>query len=133
MNTVSQERLSSFHLFKWPNVIATSESDNNLTILGYFMIPFIDTNTGQGFCPDQSRYNGSDPLFRVLKEYIGVDTEGIYIAEREALAFTDENGERVEAGQDIIFIRETLLKKFGFIMKMDNTLSQMKSHQQVKE
>ena len=111
--SISRE-VKLFSLFKWPNVIATSEGDNNLTILGYFMIPFIDTNTGQGFCPDQSRYNGSDPLFRVLKEYIGVDTEGIYIAEREALAFTDEEGERVEAGQDIIFIRETLLKKIWF-------------------
>ena len=75
------------------------------------MSPFIDTATGQGFCPDQDRYNGSDPLFRVLKEYIGVDTEGVYIGEREASATVNENGEVVRADTDIIFIRESLLKK----------------------
>ena len=93
--SISRE-VKLFSVFKWDNIVKTSDADNTLSILGYFMIPFIDTTTGQGFCPNQDRYNGSDPLFRVLKEYIGVDTEGVYIGEREAMATINENGEVIK-------------------------------------
>ena len=104
-----------FSLLRWPNVINTSdEGSSTVPIVGYFMIPFINTTTGEGFCPKQENYNGNDPLFRVLKDYIGVDTEGVYLAERESLAVTNDSGIPEEARQDILIIRETLLKKIWF-------------------
>ena len=104
-----------FSLLRWPNVInTTDEGSTTVPIVGYFMIPFINTTTGEGFCPKQENYNGNDPLFRVLKDYIGVDTEGVYLSERESLAVTNDSGIPEEARQDILIIRETLLKKIWF-------------------
>ena len=48
-----------------------------------------------------------------MKEAIGVDTEGLYIGEREPLVMVND-GKLEQAKQDIIFIRENLLHKIWF-------------------
>lgn len=109
-----------FGTLRWPNVIPVSDSGSSTDssgqnpIMGYYMIPWVNSTTGKGFCPGQDQYNGSDPMFRVMKDYIGVDTEGIFLAEREALAMLDSSGNTIIAPTDIIIIRESLLKKIWF-------------------
>jgi hypothetical protein len=82
--------------------------------MGFFMQPWVNSQTGTGFCPGQIHYNGSDPVFRVMKEHIGVDTEGIFLAEREALVIANPDGTKATAPPDVMIIRENLLKKIWF-------------------
>ncbi len=101
-----------FSLFSWPNRPDSSATPPNV---GFFMTPWINPQTGRGFCPTDTEYNGTEPLFKVLKEVVGIDTEGIYLAEKEPeLIDIDEEGTAVQAPQDILIIREGLLKKIWF-------------------
>lgn len=108
---ITQET-SIFSLFSWPN---RPDSNSTPPNVGFFMTPWINPQTGRGFCPTDVQYNGSEPLFKVLKEFVGIDTEGIYLSEKEPelIDVTDE-GEPVQAPQDILIIREGLLKKIWF-------------------
>ena len=101
-----------FSLFSWPN---RPESNGTPPNVGFFMTPWINPQTGRGFCPTDTEYNGTEPLFKVLKEFVGIDTEGIYLAEKEPeLIDTDDEGNAVQAPQDILIVREGLLKKIWF-------------------
>lgn len=101
-----------FGLLPWKN-FPNADVDPNL---GFIMQAFIDPNTGRGFCPGQEEYNGSttDNLFRVLKEIIGVDTEGLYMSEREPIVIPDGNGGFNLAPNDFLMIREGQLRKIWF-------------------
>ena len=99
-----------FSLFRWPNHPEVETPPN----LGFIMQPWLDYRTGKSFCPTQEHYNGDIPVFKVLKELVGVDTEGIFTAEREALSSLDSEGKIQEAPQDVLLIREKLLKKIWF-------------------
>ena len=110
-----------FGTLKWPNVIPVSDSGSSSDsaggdnpILGYYMIPWVNSTTGKGFCPTQENYNGTDPMFRVMKDYIGIDTEGIFLAERESLSMLDSSGSTIIAPTDVLIVRENLLKKIWF-------------------
>ncbi|MBT3583827.1 MAG: hypothetical protein HN509_02890 [Halobacteriovoraceae bacterium] len=103
--------INLFNIFQWPN---RPSSDTTPPTVGMFMQPFINGLTGRGFCPTQSDYNGNDNLFKVLKELVGVDTEGIYLAVREPVRLTDDTGTVVTAPDDILIIRENLLEKIWF-------------------
>lgn len=119
INTLIQDKLVTeygitstiniFNLFNWPNR-PNSDSPN----VGFFMQPFIDPLTGRGFCPTQEHYNGTSPTFKILKEIVGVDTEGIFIGVREGKSITDASGNKSPAPLDFILIRENLLKKVWF-------------------
>ena len=89
-----------------------------LAKLGFFMSPFVEGNNNTGLCPKQSDFNGTSPLFNILKDYIGGDTEGIYLAVREPLSYsyTDANGivQTVSSPDDFLIIREGLLKQIWF-------------------
>ncbi|MCP4914724.1 MAG: hypothetical protein GY909_16525 [Oligoflexia bacterium] len=106
-----QRTLTIFSPFPWPNMptIPNFNDGNNTPNLGFYMQPWIDPITGDGFCPDQDDYNGNDPIFKILKEVVGVDTEAIYLAESEPRARGD--GSFV---QDVLMIRENLLNKIWF-------------------
>ncbi len=106
-----QRTLTIFSPFPWPNMptIPSFNEGNNNPNLGFYMQPWINPVTGDGFCPDQEDYNGSDPIFKILKEVVGVDTEGIYLAESEPRARGD--GSFV---QDVLMIRENLLNDIWF-------------------
>jgi hypothetical protein len=74
------------------------------------MVPFSD-KTGKSFCPTQTEFNGADPLFNLLKEYMD-DTEGLYLAEKEAETIQDNNAYKTIYGT--MFVTESIIKKYGF-------------------
>ncbi len=122
INKLIQERLfdeysvsstiSMFNLFTWPN-----RPDTNSSNVGFYMQAFIDSQTGRSICP---RYNSSglyysdDPIFKILEEVVGVNTEGIYMAAREGKTMLDSSGNLIAAPIDVLIIREGLLKKIWF-------------------
>ena len=105
-----------FGVLRWPNSIPVPgiPPPTSVPIMGYFMQPWVNPLSGTGFCPGQAHYNGTDPMFRVMKEVVGVDTEGIYLSEREPLVIIGDNGQATPAPPDYMIIREGLLKKIWF-------------------
>ena len=99
-----------FILMNWPNMPSiegfTKVANPNL---GFFMKVWLKPDSGLPFCPTQEDYNSSDPVFSVMKEIVGVDTEGLYMAESEPV--TQSTGSFLV---DVIMIRENLLKKIWF-------------------
>ncbi|MBG59268.1 MAG: hypothetical protein CMJ16_02295 [Peredibacter sp.] len=69
--------------------------------LGYYMLPYVDDTTFKAYCPTALHYNSENPLFSAMKEVVGHDTEGLYIAKQENEC-------------DYILITETVLKKIWF-------------------
>ena len=102
--------INVFTLFRWPHHPEVETPPN----LGFIMQPWVDSLTGRSLCPTQKHYHGEIPVFKVLRELVGVDTEGLYVAEREALSSLDSKGKIQEAPQDVLLIREKLLKKIWF-------------------
>jgi len=101
-----------FAELKWPNSL--SSSGNNTPRMGYFMQPWIDQQSGLGFCPNEQHYLSNDGLFRILGEIVGTKTEGIYLAERDPEVIFGSDGKAVTVPTDIIIVREGLLKKIWF-------------------
>ncbi len=109
---------SSLNLFfelEWPSGIddgdtgVGSEEDEGVaeTIsnkLGYYMTPFIDSETYKAYCPTQQHYYSNSALFKAMREIIGIDTEGLYAAKQDNVC-------------DFILIRETVLKKIWFYIE----------------
>lgn len=119
INQMIQDRLANefgitrtiniFGLFTWPNKPATEGSSGTPPNVGFYMQPWIDSQTGRGFCPKQEQYNGNDPTFKIMKEVVGVDTEGIYLAVKQP-----EASDQQEGGNKLQLIREGLLRKIWF-------------------
>lgn len=105
-------KIGLFGLLPWPNYPLAENNPN----LGFIMQAFIDPQSGRGFCPGQAEYNGArgDNLFRVLKEIVGVDTEGLFMSEREPIIIPNGDGTFRLAPNDYLLIREGLLKKIWF-------------------
>lgn len=96
----------------------TSSGNNNTgSVLGYYMTPWIDTTTFLAYCPNQSYYYSSNAIFIALRDLVGVDTEGLYVAKREPEAYKDSTGATVTATDDFVFVRETEVKKTWFYLK----------------
>lgn len=103
-----------FKLINYPNRPTTATTSPGTGIpLGYMMVPFVD-KSGKAFCPTQTDYNGTDPLFNLLKEYMG-DTEGLFLAEKEAETIQDGTAYKTVYGT--MFITETILKTYGFYIE----------------
>ena len=104
--------LSLFFELPWYN--RPSEEGDVAPKLGYVMQPWIESGTGRTFCPKRDDYHGHVPIFKLLKDIVGVDTEAIYMSEREPQVLLNEEGEYVAAPSDVQLIREGLLKKVWF-------------------
>tara|TARA_R110000868_G_scaffold61524_3_gene186981 strand:+ start:31250 stop:32977 length:1728 start_codon:yes stop_codon:yes gene_type:complete len=89
---------------------------------GFFMVPWINPNTGRGFCPKQVDYNGNDPVFKILKDVVGVDTEGIFAAIKQPELLELGDGTSVQTPDAFLFIRENLLKQIWFYMENNQIL-----------
>ncbi|RLA61787.1 MAG: hypothetical protein DRQ88_00125 [Epsilonproteobacteria bacterium] len=96
--------------FQWPNA-PQSEEESTVPTLGYMMRVFVDPKTGRGKCPTQEDYQGVDPSFIVLGQYVGVDTEALYIAFRQKINLVEEDGSTTEAPDDVLLIRQSLLEQ----------------------
>lgn len=87
--------------------------------LGYYMAPWIDSNSSsfRSFCLTSTEYNSTNPLYKAFRDVIGVDTEGLYIAEKQAEIIQDQNGDDVPTNPDYLLVRETDLKAVWFYLK----------------
>lgn len=116
-NATPTSPIDLFKLINYPNrpTSATTTSTTAATIsLGYMMVPFTDS-AGKTFCPTQTNFNDpNQPLYNILKEYMD-DTEGLYLAEKEAETIQDNNQWRTIYGT--MFITEGIVKKHGFYIE----------------
>lgn len=110
-----------FYKFEWANGVSvtsgsgggdsssggsdsSTDGSADLVELGWYMTPWIDQNTFKAYCPKQTHYYSSNQLFVAMRDIIGVDTEGLYIAKQENV-------------NDHILINETLLKQIWFYIE----------------
>jgi hypothetical protein len=96
--------------FQWPNG-PQGENAGEIPTLGNMMRVFVNPQTGRGKCPTQEDYAGNDPSFVVLGQYVGVDTEALYIAFRQKRNLTNEDGSTEPAPDDVLLIRQSLLEQ----------------------
>jgi hypothetical protein len=85
--------------------------------LGHYMLPWINQATYKSFCLTSNEYNSEDPLFKALRDVIGVDTEGIYIGQKAPETLIDKDGQPFRAPDDFILVRESDLKRAWFYLK----------------
>lgn len=114
---VSNPNLRVFNLFP-----ILTRPNTNQTSGGFFMVPWINPTTGRGFCPKQANYNGTDPVFKILKDVVGVDTEGIYAAIKQPELLQLSDGTSVQAPDTFIYIRENVLKQIWFYTENNQIL-----------
>lgn len=72
--------------------------------LGFYMAPFFDEETFRAYCPTREHYYQDSPLFEAMREIVGVDTEGLYVAKQQNVC-------------DFILIKESLLKSIWFYIE----------------
>ena len=94
----------------------TSPAVDRAAPIGHMTIPWVDPKTNRGYCPNQSHYNDDegDPVFRVLKEYVGVDMEALYLAVKEVEFIFNSQGEPEALPEVYMYIREGELKDIWF-------------------
>lgn len=82
------------------------------TTLGYYMMPFVSSNTGLSFCPTYDHYNSGEPIFSIIQDVIGVETEAIYLSKRERFSLV-----KTQPNNDYLLITETKLKQVWFYIE----------------
>lgn len=107
---ITDAQVNLFGLLRWPNNPLAQQPVN----VGIFMQAFVNPQTGRAFCPGEEEYFSGDPVFQILRETVGVPTEGLYLAEKEPEALFDDEGRVISVPTDTIIIRENLLKKIWF-------------------
>ena len=113
----SGNEINLFSKFDYQVKPPTAENETTNATLGYIMQPFINSRTNTPLCPTRDDYTSSTPLFKILGDYIGVDTEAIYFAEREPVRYlVQEEGaySLKDTPTDVLLIRESQLKKIWF-------------------
>lgn len=104
-----------FKLVSYPNRPSTATTAPSTTIpLGYIMVPFTELGTGKTYCPGPAEFTGNQPLLNLLGEYMD-QTEGIYLAEKQAETFLD--GTTYKTIYGTMFVRESTLKSYGFYIE----------------
>ncbi|MFT6630245.1 MAG: hypothetical protein ACJAS4_000179 [Bacteriovoracaceae bacterium] len=105
-----------FFPLSWPNGFddgdtnPSDSADTATTIevsssdLGYYMTPFLDSDTFKAYCPKKEHYYSDSPLFKAMREVVSLDTEGLYAAKQDNVC-------------DFILIKESLLKKIWFYIE----------------
>lgn len=99
---------ASLNLFS--DFIANTDISSGSSSLGKILKPFIDSRTGLNFCPTAEQYNGKEPLFNILRDYLSVDTEPLFLAERESVVF--DNG--TNAPKDFLYVSLSEIKDVWF-------------------
>ncbi len=102
-----------------PNDTTTAPAPSVQLALGYYMSPWINTasNAYKSFCLTSAEYNSNDPLYKAFRDVLGLDTEGLYIAEKAAETVTTADKTEISTKPDYILIRETDLKAVWFYVK----------------
>ncbi|HXH74501.1 MAG TPA: hypothetical protein VNJ08_06025 [Bacteriovoracaceae bacterium] len=111
-------RVNFFSPFIWPGEpqlqAASGNGANTTQPIGFFMAPWIDSQSFKSYCLNSTHYNSNNSLYKALRDIVGVDTEGLYIGEKAAEAVTNPDGSTNPGFKDYILIRETDLKKAWF-------------------
>jgi hypothetical protein len=109
-----------FVQFTWPgSPVLSGEAGNTASPaqpIGYYMAPWIDQSTYKSYCPTSTHYNGTNALFKALRDVIQLDTEGLYIGEKAAETFLSSENKPIVGAKDYILIRETNLKSVWFYL-----------------
>lgn len=116
--------IERFFEFKW-QLRPNDSSDGSTTgaalesTLGIIMGPSVIENLGnRGKCPKQEDYLGNDIVFNIIGDFVGVDTEGIYMAESEPYvsSTTDPTSGQTNEQRivDILLVKESDLKASHF-------------------
>ena len=111
---ITGSSIELFRLVSYPNRPSTASSSTTNIPLGYIMVPFTDTTTGYTYCPGPTEFTGAQPLHNLLGEYMD-QTEGIYLAEKQAETFLD--GPTYKTLYGTMFVRESTLKSYGFYIE----------------
>ena len=85
--------------------------------MGYYMFPWVDVSTSRSYCLNSTHYNSANPLFKAMRDVVGVDMEGLYIGTRGPENVRLGSGEVVTSDNDVLLIRETDLKSAWFYLK----------------
>ncbi len=85
--------------------------------MGYYMFPWIDQTTYRSYCLNSTHYNSTNPLFKAMRDIIGVDMEGLYVGAKAPETVFDRSNQPYQAPDDYVLIRETDLKSVWFYMK----------------
>ena len=81
------------------------------------MKAWIDSSTFKSYCLNSTHYNSNNPVYKALRDIIGVDTEGLYIAEKSPETITTPEGGLTSGYPDFLFIRESDVKSVWFYLK----------------
>ena len=108
---VSGSSINIFVEFDWFNYPMAESAVR----MGYIMQPWVDSG-GDPFCPTTAQYETSEPVFQILKDLVGTDTEALYLAVKESESITDSNGTVTDMPPDYLLIREGLLKQLWFYL-----------------
>lgn len=112
-NTASTQDL--FTVTSYPNRPALGSTAVGQIPMGVMMIPFLDPLSGKTMCPTRNDFlTATDPLFRVLKDYID-STEAIYLGEKEPEVVMIDSTPTYEYGT--MFVTEGIVKKYGFYIE----------------
>ncbi len=111
-----------FNKFVWPgSPTLSSDTGNNTPTatqpIGYYMSPWVDSTTFKSYCLNSSHYNMNNPLFKAMRDILGVDTEGLYIGEKAPEKITNPDGTVTEGLPDYILVRESDIKQVWFYLK----------------
>lgn len=109
-----------FQKFPTLTTVENNENSGNNTSaqsMGWYMAPWINTTTTRSYCLTNTEYNSSNVLFQAMKDFIGVDTEGIYVGVKAPETVFDRDGNPIVGPSDFILIRETDLKAVWFYLK----------------
>ncbi len=111
---INGSTIDLFRLLSYPNRPTTATNSSANVPLGYIMVPFFDTVTQKTYCPTTTHFTGNQPLMNLLGKYMD-DTEGVYLAEKEAETVLDGAGQKTIYGT--MFVRESTLKSYAFYME----------------
>lgn len=106
--------MNLFFPLNFPNRPTSDGVTAQNALLGYVMIPFTYAESGKSYCPNSTHFNGNQPLFNVLGEFIG-DSEGLYIAEKEGEMIL-KNSVYVPV-YGLMLVRESTLLNYGFYIQ----------------
>lgn len=103
---------SPFSILEWDFVpMEVAPPGHHKANLGLIMAPFLNSSN-EAECPKQDDYNGGNLLYQIIGEFVGVDTEGLWLAESEP----QENFSG-DITVDYLLIRESELKEGWFFLE----------------
>lgn len=124
MNTLIKEKYATntgetldtniFFALSWDNAPQVDGISTNSNVRGYLMIPFVDER-GFGSCPTLEDYDSGGSLYSVLKEYVKIPTEALYLATGPTETFTSTDGTMTTVNPDVMLVRESEVKDLWFL------------------